>query len=407
MLLIPFNLTGTIENLVVRTDGFAFDDLEIEWNADPGMPLSMGGLFEAYSLGFGVSDFDLTFGSDFVFTGSVTIFTDAAVFLPGKPVEATVSQRPGSDQHGMSATLNFGDDGTIESLMFHVDQLEIQVGGLLTITGTDIDIDSGAWGDDSQQLVSFGILGARVRLGSLIVGGEARNFAFMGDGSFAALGNFAVILSAEAVDGAGIGWPSWMPIRVTEIGLLWPDIETEPLDFILIVSAEVVGLHNLPLNFTGAIDRIQIDIDKLVNGEFPIVGVEGIAVGVEGDMFGGEITAQLLGGILRLDADGNVIDSLDVTTPVDQSILFAGLEGGFAFPGIGGLTIRLGLSELGPLGVFINGEVPGGILLEPNSGLSINDFSRWCRLLHELARLYRSIRACRCIVRIADGFDRT
>ena len=375
LLLIPFNVTGTVENLIVRNDGFAFDDLEIEWNADPGMPLTMGGLFEVYSLGFGVSDFDLTFGQAFVFTGSLTIFTDAAVFLPGQPVEATVSQRPGSGQHGLSATLNFGADGSIESLMFHIDQLEIAVGSLLTITATDVDIDSGAWGDANQELVSFGSVGARVRLGSVIVGGEARNFAFMGDGAFAALGNFAVILSAEAVDGAGIGWPSWMPIRVTEIGLLWPDIENEPLDFILIVSAEVVGLHNLPLNFTGAIDRIQIDIDKLVNGEFPIVGVEGIAVGVEGQMFGGEITAQLLGGILRLDAAGNVIDSLDVTTPVDQSILFAGLEGGFAFPGIGGLTIRLGLSELGPLGVFINGEVPGGILLEPNSGLSINDFS--------------------------------
>ena len=40
-----------------------------------------------------------------------------------------------------------------------------------------------------------------------------------------------------------------------------------------------------------------------------------------------------------------------------------------------GFTIRLGLSELGPLQVFINVEVPGGILLEPNSGLTLNDFS--------------------------------
>ena len=39
-----------------------------------------------------------------------------------------------------------------------------------------------------------------------------------------------------------------------------------------------------------------------------------------------------------------------------------------------GFTIRLGLSELGPLQVFINVELPGGILLEPNTGLTINDF---------------------------------
>ena len=40
-----------------------------------------------------------------------------------------------------------------------------------------------------------------------------------------------------------------------------------------------------------------------------------------------------------------------------------------------GFTIRVGLSELGPLSVFINVEIPGGILLEPITGLTINDFS--------------------------------
>ncbi len=43
--------------------------------------------------------------------------------------------------------------------------------------------------------------------------------------------------------------------------------------------------------------------------------------------------------------------------------------------GMAGFTIRLGLSELGPLQVFINVEIPGGILLEPTTGLTINDFS--------------------------------
>jgi hypothetical protein len=53
-----------------------------------------------------------------------------------------------------------------------------------------------------------------------------------------------------------------------------------------------------------------------------------------------------------------------------------GIEGGFSMAGLGGLTIRLGLSELGPLGVFINVEVPGGIPIPiPYVGLMINDFS--------------------------------
>ena len=56
-------------------------------------------------------------------------------------------------------------------------------------------------------------------------------------------------------------------------------------------------------------------------------------------------------------------------------MFYLGLQGGFSMAGMAGFTIRLGLSELGPLQVFINVEVPGGILLEPTSGLTLNDFS--------------------------------
>ena len=44
--------------------------------------------------------------------------------------------------------------------------------------------------------------------------------------------------------------------------------------------------------------------------------------------------------------------------------------------GLGGFTIRFALSDLGPLSVFISVSLPtGGILLEPNTGLTINDFA--------------------------------
>ncbi len=76
---------------------------------------------------------------------------------------------------------------------------------------------------------------------------------------------------------------------------------------------------------------------------------------------------------MKLDADGNVIDVTDPTEPTDR-VLFFGIEGGFSLPAVGGLTIRFGLSELGPLGVLITASVPGGIILEPKTGLAINDF---------------------------------
>ena len=370
-----FGVTGTINNLVVRNDGFAFDDAEIEWNATPGNPLRFGSLLELQSLGFGVTDFDLTFGEAFVFTGSLSIFSDAATFLPGQTVEAQISQRPGSTQHGLIATLNFDEEGEIDSLQFHVDQVQVTVGSLLVFTGTDIDIDTGAWGDPDALLVSFGSIGAKLTLGSVTVAGEGRNFGFRGDGSFDALENFTVIVRADALDGAGIGWPSWMPIRITEVGIQWEDIETDPTDFVLVVSAEVVGMHNLPLEFSGVIEGIKIDITKLTNGEFPIIDIASLGASVSGPLFGGELTGTLVGGILKLDADGNVLDSFAPEEDIAERIFFIGVEAGFEFPGVGGLTIRFAVSELGPLGVFINGSVPGGILLEPITGLSMNDFS--------------------------------
>ena len=93
-------------------------------------------------------------------------------------------------------------------------------------------------------------------------------------------------------------------------------------------------------------------------------------------MFGGEIDAGLVGGILHLDADFNIIGTSSTTRRRShQRVFFLGLQGGFSMAGMAGFTIRVGLSELGPLSAFINVEMPGGILLEPITGLTINDFS--------------------------------
>ncbi len=109
-------------------------------------------------------------------------------------------------------------------------------------------------------------------------------------------------------------------------------------------------------------------------GEFPIVDIASIGVQVKADAFGGKIDAALIGGILKVDASGNMIDPLDTVTPVKDRIFFVGVEGGFAFSGVA-VTIRFALSELGPLGVLLNASTPTGILLEPNTGLSMNDFT--------------------------------
>ena len=349
-----------------------------------GRKIAFGDILEFDDLRIGVTDFAVTFGEDLDFDGTIFIASGGARFLPGRPISATLSDRitaepdlaPGlPDTEAVRASLEF-ENGEVKGFIFDVDTLRITLGSFLTLTATDLFIDTGA--DSDEEMVSFVAVGAEVTVGSLKIGGEARNFAFMGDGSFKPKAGFGVFLTIGSADGSSFKWPSWMPIKITKIGILWPGdtLQTDPTSFQLVLSAAVTGIQGMKgIEFSGAIEGVVIDMKLLKEGKFPIIAIESIGVSLKGDLFGGQITAGLIGGILRIDANGQIIDVLDTTTPVEDRIFFVGVEGGFSFSGVGGFTIRFAISELGPLGVFISGSVPGGILLEPNTGLAINDFS--------------------------------
>ena len=215
-----------------------------------------------------------------------------------------------------------------------------------------------------------------MKIGGLELSGEGRNFGFLGDGSFRTLPGFGIFISVGSATGSSFKWPSFLPVRIDSIGIEWEDVENAPEDFVLVLSASVTEIKGLAgLEFSGSIQGVRIQPSLLAAGEFPIIGIDALGVTVKGSMFGGEIDAGLVGGILRLDEDFNPIGVFDRTTPVHKRVFYLGLHGGFSMAGMAGFTIRVGLSELGPLQVFLNVEVPGGILLEPTSGLTINDFS--------------------------------
>ena len=140
-----------------------------------------------------------------------------------------------------------------------------------------------------------------------------------------------------------------MPIKVTEFSITWPDINDKPLGFVLTLSASVKEIHGLPFDFSGAIEGIQIDMNLLEAGKFPIVDIASIAVGIDGDLFGGHITGDLLGGILKIDIDGNKIPATNTTTTVVERVFYVGVAGSFEMSGLK-FAIRFALSELGPLG---------------------------------------------------------
>ena len=324
----------------------------------------------------------VTFGQAVNFSGAIYIATGGATLFPGKAFTATVSDRLTADDRNpdgtandeaLRATLTF-TNGKVDAFLLSIDTLEVKLGSYVTLTARDFTLNTGAAADAS--MVHFGAVGAKVRIGSLDLGGEARNFDFLGDGSFKANKNFGVYLSIGSATGDSFKWPAFLPVQITALGVEWADVENHPEEFVLVLSASVTEIKGMKgMTFSGSVQGIRIAPYLLARGEFPIIGVDSIGVSVTGKAFGGEINGQLIGGILKLDNAYAPIGIFDNTTVVAHRVFYLGIAGGFSFGGMSGFQIRLGLSELGPLQVFISVSTPTGLLLEPNSGLTLNDFA--------------------------------
>ncbi|MGB0644609.1 MAG: hypothetical protein ACPGQF_07700, partial [Akkermansiaceae bacterium] len=314
------------------------------------------------------------------FNGSIFFASGGAQFFPGKPISASITDRKttddvnsdGSDNtEALRAELTF-TDGKVDALLFKVDTLKFKLGSVLELNAKDFMLNTGA--SDSEELVSFASLGATLNISGLRLSGEARNFAFLGDGSFKAKAGFGVFIGVGGADGSSFKWPKWLPIKINAIGIEWDDIENSPEDFVITLSASVTGLRGVAgLEFSGIVEGVKIDPQLLLEGKFPIIDIQSLGVTVRGKLFGGDLDATLLGGILKLDANGNQISATDTTTAVADRVFFLGVDGGFKINGMG-LKIQFGLSELGPLNVqlTINARVPlpfGFEISEFNGGI--------------------------------------
>ncbi len=84
------------------------------------------------------------------------------------------------------------------------------------------------------------------------------------------------------------------------------------------------------LQFSGSVEGIRISPSLLPQGQFPITRIDSLGVTVKGgDVRRHRSTPAIVGGILRLDNDFNIIDSTDDSTPVRQRVFYLGLQGGF------------------------------------------------------------------------------
>ena len=226
--------------------------------------------------------------------------TGGAKLSLGAAFTATVTDRNAADDvnddgstntEAMRAELLF-ENGEAQGFRFEADTFEMKFGasGFLVLGAEYFILDTTASGDEA--LVSFGMAKAVVNVGGFQVGGEARNFYITADGSFKAgspdnpNAQFTVLLNIGGADGSNFKWPDFIPIKIKTIGLQWEDIEANPLDFNIMLSASVSSIKGVPnLKVSGVVEGIIIDPDLLFDGNFPVIDIASISISISGNMF--------------------------------------------------------------------------------------------------------------------------
>ncbi len=303
-------------------------------------------------------------------TGSVTVSAATVAIFPESTAFSASATDSDGDGIGITGTYNID---TAEFTLF-IDSFSLTLGGVVTLSAQDVAFNPTAGAD--ELAFEFAVLSASVTVGTLNVGGTATNLGIKGNGDFVIIGggDFSI-----AVDFNGspdeFQWPSWLPIEISTVKLDWPDFLGQPANFKLTLSASITGLHGIAgLSFSGGVEDLEIDLGLLAEGKFPIVGVGSVFASVEGNLFGGQISAGFFIEILKLERSDSGAEWVPYTGPPTEgyettSILFAGLDGSLNFSGLG-VQARIGLSELGPLSGFIRADIP--ILLDPNTGLTLD-----------------------------------
>ncbi len=367
---------NNLPGLTIWDNGFTIGTATVSVTGSNGAPFTLGSILSFNNIAVIVTDFDVVFGQAIDFNGSITISTNGATFLPGKPISASITQTPAEmsanpPQPAMSATLQFSG-GQVQDVVFMIGgTFSVSISSYVTFTGTGITLDTSAGPNEPIAIIDS--IGVKVTLGSLAITGSATDFEFLGNGSFVPLAGFGVVLSVGSSTGSSFMWPSWLPIQITELGIQWPDgITTDPTDMLITLSASITGIQGLGgLTFSGSVQGIQIDTGLLLAGQFPIVGIQSFGVTVTGNMFGGEINATLVGGIVNLDVQRQH-DRRRPTRPPRWPRVSStpGSRAGFPSAGCRASRSRSAFRRLGPLGVQLSVDLPEGILLDPDTGLS-------------------------------------
>jgi len=347
-----FGLSGTIDDLTITSDGFSVGSVTLSETGT----ISFGSVFSIDDPSVTLTNFAYSASNGASFNSDLTVSASEIDLNKGGSASATAT--------GITGTLSF-QTGDIGHFTFSATTVNVQLGSYLTLQASNINFDTDpASGGD---IVSFGSVTATVTAGKVSISGTAQDFAIGAKGSFIAGSSFGVSLSLT--DSSTLDWPSWLPIQITTLALSWPDFNSDPADFSIDLSASInINLDNTGLMLSGSVTDAVIDVGLLSQGQFPVTSIGGFSVSAGGELFGATVSGTLIAGVVAVDSSGNVVPA-GSSTPVAHRYLYGGVEASLDLAGLGGFTVMLGLSQLGPLDAFVEADVP--ILLDPDSGLAL------------------------------------
>lgn len=160
--------------------------------------------------------------------------------------------------------------------------------------------------------------------------------------------------------------------------IYWEDLTDNPEQFVLVLREfEIQGMVG-DLELAGTVTDLVFDSKRIRRGEFPVVYVGEITGTVSGSIGGTTFSGGLVAGSIALNSANEPMTLQQVisnTSAVARATWYFGGTADFEFANRSGFAIRFAFSTKGFIQAYLRISLPTGILLEPNSGLTINDFS--------------------------------
>jgi hypothetical protein len=330
----------TIPGLVVYGDHFQLGTGTIQYNGT----LAFGGVASFTNPYVTITNLSASFGGGLTFNGGITLGAGELSLGPssfqftGSGVAATLTDTSG----------DWGFDFTAASLGLKL--------GPVTLGATHVGFDPTASG--TTPLVEFSSLSATLALANATISGSAGSptggeLVIEGNGSVNLPNDFAIAMSIGAGNSGALGWPTWLPIQVSSVVLAWPDFNDDKSDFSMTFNATMNATYG-EIELQGSLQNITVDVGKLIDGEFPITGIQSASITASGDAFGGQLSGSLVLGVIQLDAEDHVVA---YGQPYDHTLFYAGIEAQLTTPE-GGMGIRFGLTQNGPLQAYVDISAP-------------------------------------------------